>query len=212
MDDLFLLLFFTSLICLIVGLIKPTAFSRFIKGEITGKKIGLIFGIAAIVFIVLFGIIADASDKKSTSQAPSTTQTETNQLNPGEQAEKAEEDTKKLDQVSKYEFINTKTETTDGNKIDLYVYSGNLNLDTLKTLCKENKQKFTSGKFYYLVVFDSKENAVFPKDPFTAEYGMEETPQKHIRAIYTYNRINGYSKLDYYDTNRWEGTSKTEEL
>lgn len=97
--------------------------------------------------------------------------------------------------------------------MDLYVYTGSsLILDTLKTLCKDNKQKFTIGKFYYLVVFDSAENAVFPKDPFTSEYGIEEIPQKHIRAIYTYNRVNGYSKLNYYNSNRWEGTAKSDDI
>lgn len=61
MDNLFLLLFLTSLICLIIGLVKPMVFSRFINGEITRKKIGLIFGVATIVFFVMFGMITDTS-------------------------------------------------------------------------------------------------------------------------------------------------------
>jgi len=61
MDNLFVLLFLVSFVCLIVGLIKPTAFSLFIKGELTRKKIGKIFGIATITFFVLFAITTDSS-------------------------------------------------------------------------------------------------------------------------------------------------------
>ena len=96
--------------------------------------------------------------------------------------------------------------------MDLYVYAENLNLDKLKALCKENKQKANSGKFYFLVVFDSQENAAFPVDPFTAAYGLEDAKLKHIKAIYTYNRLNDYSKLDYYDTNAWESVAKSVDI
>lgn len=61
MDNLFLLIFFASVIALVVGLVKPTAFSRFIKGEITRKKIGTIFGIAIVASFVLFAITTDSS-------------------------------------------------------------------------------------------------------------------------------------------------------
>jgi len=61
MDTIFLLLFFVSFIALIIGLVKPTVFSRFIKGEITRKKIATIFGIATVASFVLFGITTDSS-------------------------------------------------------------------------------------------------------------------------------------------------------
>ncbi len=61
MDNLFLLIFFASIIALVVGLVKPTAFSRFIKGEITRKKIGTIFSIATVASFVLFAITTDSS-------------------------------------------------------------------------------------------------------------------------------------------------------
>lgn len=69
MDNLFLLIFFASIIALVVGLIKPTAFSRFIKGEITRKKIGKIFGIATIASFVLFAVTTDSS-KNNNEVAP----------------------------------------------------------------------------------------------------------------------------------------------
>jgi len=65
MENLFLLLFFVSIIALMVGLVKPTVFSRFIKGEITRKKIATIFGIATVVSFILFGITTDNSKNNS---------------------------------------------------------------------------------------------------------------------------------------------------
>jgi hypothetical protein len=78
MDTLFLLLFFASFVALIVGLIKPTAFSRFINGEITKKKIATIFGIATITSFILFGITTDNSKKpeQATQTQPTTNNSE----------------------------------------------------------------------------------------------------------------------------------------
>lgn len=72
MDTIFLLLFFVSFIALIIGLVKPTVFSRFIKGEITRKKIATIFGITAIASFILFGITTDSSknNNSETSTQP----------------------------------------------------------------------------------------------------------------------------------------------
>ena len=69
MDNLFLLIFFASIIALVVGLVKPAAFSRFIKGEITRKKIGTIFGIATVASFVLFAVTTDSS-KNNNEVAP----------------------------------------------------------------------------------------------------------------------------------------------
>lgn len=72
MNNLFLLLFFVSALCLIVGLFKPSTFSRFVKGEITRKRIVKIFGIATIAFIVLFGITNNFSKNNGNTQQSTT--------------------------------------------------------------------------------------------------------------------------------------------
>lgn len=59
MDNLFLLLFFASIIALVVGLVKPTAFTRFLKEKAIRKDVTIIFGIAAIAFFVLFAITTE---------------------------------------------------------------------------------------------------------------------------------------------------------
>jgi len=76
MDDLFLALLLVSLICLIVGLIKPNAFNRLMKKELTRKNVGLIFGGAFIVFFVLFGITTEPIEKETPEVEPATQQEE----------------------------------------------------------------------------------------------------------------------------------------
>lgn len=51
-----------SFVCLLIGVIKPSVFSRLIKKEITRKKAVLIFGIAIIVFFILTGITAPKTE------------------------------------------------------------------------------------------------------------------------------------------------------
>lgn len=74
MGNLFLFIFFASIIALVVGLVKPTVFSRFIKGEITRKKIVRIFGISTFVFFVLFSVTTDRDKAKQTNTDKSNTE------------------------------------------------------------------------------------------------------------------------------------------
>lgn len=113
-----------------------------------------------------------------------------------------------------YEFIDSKTETAGAyeNKMFLYEIPESVNIDTLKMFCSEMKTEFKTGAFHYLVFFDSKENAKFPSNPFTAVYGGDEDLMLHIKAYYEYNVINGYSKLYVYDENAYESPSNTIEI
>lgn len=94
-----------------------------------------------------------------------------------------------------YTFLDSKTEEEGENKMDIYVADTPLSLDTLKMFCKEMKQGYEYGTFYYVVIFKDREHAAFPNNPFTAQYGMDIEILNHIHAIYEYNRLNGYSKL-----------------
>jgi len=73
MDNLFLFLFLASVIALVVGLVKPTAFSRFLKERATRKNAAKIFGIATIIFFILFAVTTDTDTSPTESQ--------TNQIN-----------------------------------------------------------------------------------------------------------------------------------
>jgi hypothetical protein len=113
-----------------------------------------------------------------------------------------------------YKFVQTKKDpkSPDGDIMDLFAYSGPLDIKQLKAFCKARKEQSKAKLFYFAVLFDNAENAVFPSNPFTAEYGIDEDALKHIRAIYTYNRKNGYSELRHYDTNAWEGKAQKEKI
>jgi len=66
MADLFLFLFFITLIGLIVGLAKPSIFTHIVKRELTRKQIGLFFGGALVLFFVLTGITAERKEPAPT--------------------------------------------------------------------------------------------------------------------------------------------------
>lgn len=121
---------------------------------------------------------------------------------------------KPLETALPYTYFQSKAETVGRNQnhMDLYVWAGTMNLDTLKMLCKEKKTLFQDGAFYFLAVFDSTDHAVFPTQPFTAAFGTDEGALRHIRALYTFNRMNGYSKLDYYEANSWESVAQSVDI
>jgi hypothetical protein len=61
MDDLFLALFLLTFVALIVGLIKPTIFSRITKKDFNRKKVSLYCGGALVLFLVLFGMTSETT-------------------------------------------------------------------------------------------------------------------------------------------------------
>ena len=96
--------------------------------------------------------------------------------------------------------------------MELYAYDGPMDVSVLKEFCKSRKQVWEVDAFFFLVIFDKAENARFPKDaPFTALYGVveDEDALRHIRAIYTYNPLNGFSEVEYFSTNMWDGRRQT---
>jgi len=113
-----------------------------------------------------------------------------------------------------YTFVDTKSETSGAteNFMELYTITNDINIDTLKMFCLEKKNGFNDGAFHYIVFFDSKDNAVFPSNPFTSFYGTDENVMKHIKAYYEYNRMNGYSELRVYEKNSFESPATTIKL
>ncbi|MFH1946944.1 MAG: Ltp family lipoprotein [Candidatus Magasanikbacteria bacterium] len=89
MQNLFGLLFLASFICLIIGLIKPTIFGKFIKGELTKKRVGKIFGISTVAFFILIGVTAETPKKtnEQTVQQPVVENTEVVEKNKNENSD-----------------------------------------------------------------------------------------------------------------------------
>ncbi len=62
MEDIYLLLVLASIVCLVVGLIKPTVFSRFLGEDVTRKRTSATFLIITFASFFLFGTASDAND------------------------------------------------------------------------------------------------------------------------------------------------------
>jgi hypothetical protein len=107
-------------------------------------------------------------------------------------------------------FVESKTERDGGiiSKMDIYVTTGEVNLNSLYNMCQFKKRNMSSI-WYYLVVFDSEASARFPNIPFGSHYGTDENALRHIKAYYTYNRHNGFSELQVYEKNNWESRAQT---
>lgn len=104
-----------------------------------------------------------------------------------------------------YRFVASKREQTNfKNVMHLYAYDGPLDIEELKAFCRERKGKSPAEVFYFVVIFNSPENAKFPSTPFTARYDTDDETRGHIRAIYEYNRANGFSELYIREQNRTE--------
>jgi len=104
-----------------------------------------------------------------------------------------------------YKYINTKRELRENddsyNEMILYACGMHPNIDTLRMFCKAKKDSITDGYFHIIIFYDSPKNARFSKYAVTAMFGDEEKPLRHIKADYTYNVVNGYSKLTVYKVN-----------
>jgi len=59
MDDLFLVLFFISILALFIGLINPNIVVRWGKNKTRGKVL-LYYGLCSVLFLIIFGIIAES--------------------------------------------------------------------------------------------------------------------------------------------------------
>lgn len=107
-----------------------------------------------------------------------------------------------------FEFINTKKENSGEfeNRMDLYTVKKEFNTDSMKVFCQIKKDSIQNGTFYYIVIFDKKSNARFPKSPFSAQYGIEYNVMRHIKAIYEFNFQNKYSKLTVYEKNMYDSS------
>ena len=115
MDNLFLLLFFISIISLVVGLIKPSIFSKFLGDRATRKGVAKIFGIAAVVFFVLFGITTKpATQTSQTAQENKTSENVAEQTAPTNNEQRPEQKQSQQESVD----TNSKQTKTEAPKED----------------------------------------------------------------------------------------------
>ncbi len=94
------------------------------------------------------------------------------------------------------------------NQMTLFEVDNTITIEELKNYCSEVKPNYQEGYFQILVFFKKTDAARFPDNPLTGMF-MEDEDLKNIKATYTINNINGYSKLDYYDNNSFESLAQT---
>lgn len=97
------------------------------------------------------------------------------------------------------------------NQMTLFEVDNTITLEELKSYCSEIKPDYQDGYFQVLVFFKKTDAARFPDNPLTGMF-MEDEDLKNIKATYTINNINGYSKLDYYNNNSFESLAQTIEI
>lgn len=145
MENLFLILFLVSFVGLIVGLIKPSLLSRFLKEKATRKNSAIIFGVATLIFFVLFGITTEPTPTKDTQ----------NNVSNQKQEQKAD-DKREVVQISpvNYEIVETEDQS--------HKALGNRSLSSYTT--QEITNLPTDKKMAYRVVVlpEIKENQVKP--------------------------------------------------
>jgi hypothetical protein len=94
-------------------------------------------------------------------------------------------------------YIATKKDSkNNGDIMHLYYLDGAIDVAKLEERCRLLKRVTDAEYFSCIVVFDDPSNAKFPSNPFSAGYGIDFEILKHIKAIYTFNKKNGYSDLE----------------
>jgi hypothetical protein len=150
------------------------------------------------IVIVLFVVIGVSNEDDSVSS--------TDTISANSQPDKDEKNKSGIIYIDKKQDI--RQNDNSFNEMQLYAGKKKYSKNELVKFCEVKKSDLNKGAVYYLVFFDDKQNAKFPNNPISALYN-EEKSSKHIKAIYTLNNINGYSKLDYYPKNSWESTPET---
>ncbi len=183
MDSLFLILFFASIVCLIVGLVKPSAFSRFIKGDITRKKIGLIFGSSVVIFFILFGISTDISKKQE--QTAQTSPIATNIV------------------LAQHKVIPEDIHGT--TRIIHVIVQTNIKKDEIITINDSLINSYSGGLTHLTIEYFDDE--VIAADYFQKLSKVSEAEGeklfKHYIGTYTMNKTTGYNKLNFNEENNW---------
>jgi hypothetical protein len=109
-----------------------------------------------------------------------------------------------------YKFINSIMENS--SQVDIYFYSGDLNIEMLKEFCKTKKKQSDYGTSYFIVIFNDEKIAAGIKAPIETSIGKDKLPLKHLRVFFEYNKDFDYSKITWYEKNSIESKPNTLEI
>lgn len=97
-------------------------------------------------------------------------------------------------------FLRSQTDA-EGSVMDLYTFEGKSLASEFEFFATKLMRTKQPGGFYYAVVFDSADNAVFPSNPFTALFGMDVSVMSHVRGYFEFNPLNGFAQVTTYERN-----------
>lgn len=105
-----------------------------------------------------------------------------------------------------YEFVDQILQDFEDWQLaaQLYCFSGKIHRENLMEFCESKNGEFPDVPLYKLMLFDERQNAVFPA--FIQDMRLDEWPN-HLRAIYTYNHSEHTGNLDVL-SNVHAGTTK----
>jgi hypothetical protein len=206
MENLFGLLILTSFIFFIIGIFKPTTSLFWDKEKVTRKKSAFVYGGLTLLFFILFGV---TTDRKPTFKNTQAKQTETRNSN----SVVVKEQQPQIKRTTIEKLKNKRESRNDGeyNEMTLFFVDSSITLNELEDFCREEKSNYSNGYFQILVFFKDKKAARFPDNPITATF-IEESDLTKIKAIYTINNFNSYSKLDYYEQNAYTSSSQSVDI
>jgi hypothetical protein len=154
-------------------------------------------------FLLLISILTLISCSSSKNE-----NTEQETMNTEQETMNIEQETVSFDNYSFIKAGNQKAGVFT-NTMELYYLTDELNIDNLKAFCTSKKNSFKTEGFLYVVFFDDAQKANFPTTPFTAGYALDDDLMKHIKAMYIFNPVNNYSKLEYYNLNMYESVMQS---
>ena len=179
MDNLFLLLFFVSIIALVVGLVSPSAFTRFLKERATRKGAAKIFGVSTIVFFILFAITTDNnSTKQPSEQSPVVQQQE-------QQNETTEQPQQK--QIT-YEILERWSIPNGGEGKKVLISKDYINDTDMTALGNKLRQDVSSDRNAFIQVYTDRQAAAL-RDKVLADNATQAE-----NDLYDQNYVGQYNK------------------
>jgi hypothetical protein len=179
-SDLILILMFVSIVCLVVGLVRPAVFSRFVKNGMTRKKALLIFGGIAIVSFIVFGATS------SPTPAP------TSQNNNSQKLASTSNE-KKID----YQIIQSWTIPNGGHGKTLLIPKEYLNDADMTALGNKIKKDVSSDRNSFIEIYTDRQAEALRTKVLGGKATKEEEDlyDKNYVGTYTKNANTGYHEF-----------------
>lgn len=193
MNTLFILLFFASIIALVVGLVRPKTFSRFVKGELTRKKVGLTLGIAT---LILFSLAVATTEPTTNVASTKQTAVPTATVTPNQPTKQAEPTKKPIT----YEVVKRWSIPNGGEGKVVLIPPDYLNEIDMTALGEKLKNDTKNDRNAFIFVFTDKKAADMRDKVLSDELSDTDRDfyDKHYVGQYNKNANSGFHEFAIY--------------